>query len=293
MREGEDGLQQVHIIYNFPSTVNIFSGYENSIEISQLYTVRYNCEFNLAMFPFDSQICSMHFTLVSAAASYMVLVPGKAIYSGPENLIEYTIGRVHMAASQENEFATLRVDVRFYRRFVYYLLTLYIPSALLMIIAYASLFFNPLDFNSRIVVALTALLVLSSLFTQTSNSLPKTSYFKMVDVWFFFSIVIIFLVVLLQTLIDFSAGKNWFICFKKNTVVEVLPRASSETKLPTEERPLGRPLSPGYNATMLKFGQIILPIIFLVFNLIYWGSSLVWKSGTMSMLKDPLPLEWS
>lgn len=75
-------------------------------------------------------------------------------------------GRVHMEASQENEFATLRVDVRFYRRFMYYLLTLYIPSALLMIIAYASLFFNPLDFNSRIVVALTALLVLSSLFTQ-------------------------------------------------------------------------------------------------------------------------------
>ncbi|ROT60958.1 putative neuronal pentraxin-2 [Penaeus vannamei] len=62
--------------------LNIFSGFENSIEISQLYTVRYNCEFNLAMFPFDSQICSMHFTLVSAAASYMVLVPGKALYSG-------------------------------------------------------------------------------------------------------------------------------------------------------------------------------------------------------------------
>nr|XP_027236294.1 glutamate-gated chloride channel alpha-like [Penaeus vannamei] len=186
-----------------------------------------------------------------------------------------------MEASQENEFATLRVDVRFYRRFVYYLLTLYIPSALLMIIAYASLFFNPLDFNSRIVVALTALLVLSSLFTQTSNSLPKTSYFKMVDVWFFFSIVIIFLVVLLQTVIDFSAGKNWFVCCKKDTVVQslnptlsqVLPRASRETKMPTES-PFGRTLSPSYNAAMLKFGQIILPVIFLVFNLIYWGSSL-------------------
>lgn len=40
--------------------------------------------------------------------------------------------------------------------------------------------------------------------SQTSNSLPKTSYFKLVDVWLFFSIVMIFNVVMLQTLVDFS-----------------------------------------------------------------------------------------
>lgn len=45
---------------------------------------------------------------------------------------------------------------------------------------------------------------------QTSNSLPKTSYFKLVDIWLFFSIVIIFVVVMLQTLIDYSQGKGWF-----------------------------------------------------------------------------------
>lgn len=38
------------------STVNIFSGYENSLEMSQLYTVTYTCDFDLVMFPFDSQV---------------------------------------------------------------------------------------------------------------------------------------------------------------------------------------------------------------------------------------------
>ncbi|KAG7166369.1 putative glutamate-gated chloride channel alpha-like 5 [Homarus americanus] len=41
-------------------------------------------------------------------------------------------------------------------------------------------------------------------FSQTSNALPKTSYFKLIDVWLFFSIVIIFVVILLQTLVNFS-----------------------------------------------------------------------------------------
>lgn len=67
---------------------------------------------------------------------------------------------------EEGEFSSVSVYVRFQRRYVFYLLTLYIPSTLLIIIAYATFFFNPQDFNSRIVVALTSLLVLSSLYTQ-------------------------------------------------------------------------------------------------------------------------------
>ncbi|XP_063869502.1 glycine receptor subunit alpha-2-like [Scylla paramamosain] len=184
--------------------VNIFSGSENSLEMGQLYSVTYSCDFELLMFPFDAQVCTMKFMLVSASASYMTLVPTLANYTGKTSLIEYAIGHLTMNTLPNEEFSSVAVEVRFMRRYGFYLLTLYIPTTLLMLIAYATLYFNPDDFNSRIVVALTSLLVLSSLFTQTSNSLPKTSYFKLVDVWLFFSIVMIFNVVMLQTLVDFS-----------------------------------------------------------------------------------------
>lgn len=172
--------------------------------MGQLYSVTYSCDFELLMFPFDAQVCQMKFMLVSASASYMTLVPTLANYTGKTSLIEYSIGHLTMSTLPNEEFSSIAVEVRFMRRYGFYLLTLYIPTTLLMLIAYATLFFNPDDFNSRIVVALTSLLVLSSLFTQTSNSLPKTSYFKLVDVWLFFSIVMIFNVVMLQTLVDFS-----------------------------------------------------------------------------------------
>ncbi|XP_068220245.1 uncharacterized protein [Palaemon carinicauda] len=189
---------------HLPEEVNLFSGSENSLEMSQLYGVTYTCDFNLLMFPFDAQVCGLRFTLVSATVSYMELVPWEANYTGSPNLIEYGIGEVSTKTISEGKFSTIEVQVRFQRRYGFYMLTLYIPTTFLIITAYATFYFNPYDFNSRIVVALTSLLVLSSLYTQTSNSLPKTSYFKLVDIWLFFAIVMIFIVVLLQTLIDFS-----------------------------------------------------------------------------------------
>ena len=36
--------------------MNIFTGSENSLEVSQFYHAAYACDFNLAMFPFDAQV---------------------------------------------------------------------------------------------------------------------------------------------------------------------------------------------------------------------------------------------
>ena len=83
-------------------------------------------------------------------------------------------GRVSLTEVEGGEFSRVSVTVRFIRRFGFYLLTLYLPSFLLIVIAYCTLFFNVSDFNSRIVVALTSLLVLSSLYTSVSPSLRSS-----------------------------------------------------------------------------------------------------------------------
>lgn len=38
------------------STANVYPGHENPLEMSQLYTVSYTCDFDLNMFPFDTQV---------------------------------------------------------------------------------------------------------------------------------------------------------------------------------------------------------------------------------------------
>ena len=49
---------------------------------------------------------------------------------------------------------------------------------------------------------LTSMLVLTTMFINVSNNLPKTSYMKMVDVWLLFNLFYPFLVVLIHTYMD-------------------------------------------------------------------------------------------
>ena len=49
---------------------------------------------------------------------------------------------------------------------------------------------------------LTSMLVLTTMFINVSNNLPKTSYMKMVDVWLLFNLLYPFIVVLIHTYMD-------------------------------------------------------------------------------------------
>ena len=46
------------------------------------------------------------------------------------------------------------------------------------------------------------MLVLTTMFINVSNNLPKTSYMKMINVWLLFNLLYPFLVVLLHTYMD-------------------------------------------------------------------------------------------
>ena len=46
------------------------------------------------------------------------------------------------------------------------------------------------------------MLVLTTIFIDVSNNLPKTSYMKMIDVWLLFNLIIPFVVVLIHTYMD-------------------------------------------------------------------------------------------
>ena len=57
-------------------------------------------------------------------------------------------------------------------------------------------------------VSLTSLLVLASLFSQTSETIPKTAYLKLIDVWYIFLIVFDFLVIMDVVIIEYIRLNN-------------------------------------------------------------------------------------
>ncbi|XP_037783903.1 uncharacterized protein LOC119580071 [Penaeus monodon] len=187
-----------------PQEVEVYSGWDNPLTIRRKYSETFQCEFDLSMYPFDHQECHLVLTMLSASSRLLVFHENisEAVFVGNPHLVEYTVGRVSVDVMNQNDFAVMHVKISLVRRAGHILMNVYIPSMLLLVVSYVTLYFRVGIFQARVLGTLTALLVMATLFTQASSHLPKTSYFKMVDVWLLTCIVVIFIIIVFHVLID-------------------------------------------------------------------------------------------
>ena len=85
------------------------------------------------------------------------------------------------------------------RKVVTELLTTYLPTILLLLITFVTIFFDKDLFGDAIAVNLTIMLVMTTIFTTKIQELPPTSDMKMIDFWLIFCLVVPFLEVLIST----------------------------------------------------------------------------------------------
>ena len=74
---------------------NIFKGEENDLELLSWNTATFNCNFELWMYPFDVQYCSVDVKIPLELRNYTTLNPIGFIYTGTgvKNLFKFAIGR--------------------------------------------------------------------------------------------------------------------------------------------------------------------------------------------------------
>ncbi len=121
-------------------------------------------------------------------------------YQGPVDLTQYFIKSVFVAPNKEK--SGIVAEIFFGRRLLGTVLTTYLPSVLLSAVCFSTNHFKFYYFEAAVTVNLTSLLVLTTLFVGTFNSLPSTSYLKVVDIWLVANLLIPFAEVLLHTLAE-------------------------------------------------------------------------------------------
>ena len=82
------------------------------------------------------------------------------------------------------------------------LLTTFLPTILLLLITFVTIFFDRQLFGDATAVNLTIMLVMTTIFTSKIEELPPTSDMKMIDIWLICCLVIPFLEVILRTTIE-------------------------------------------------------------------------------------------
>ena len=70
------------------------------------------------------------------------------------------------------------------------------------LLAYLTLYFNIDDINNRSRTSVTVLLVVVSLLSSVKDDFPKTTYFKYVDLWFFWFVVNIFVIISVHIILE-------------------------------------------------------------------------------------------
>ena len=88
---------------------------------------------------------------------------------------------------------------------------IFIPTFLLWFVSYMTLYVSLHDFGNRCKISVSILLILVSLLGASRNDFPKTTYFKFIDLWFFWYILNIFLIILHHIMLENidKARKEW------------------------------------------------------------------------------------
>jgi hypothetical protein len=135
--------------------------------------------------------------------SVMSLSPHDLSMESETVLTQYIIKNWTLSFTNLTEPADgIRMEIVLKRRIMNSVLTVYLPTILVLFIVYATNYFKEFFFEAVVSVNLTSLLVLTTLFISVSDSLPKTAYVKMIDIWLIFVQLVPWLEVLLHTAMD-------------------------------------------------------------------------------------------
>lgn len=95
-------------------------------------------------------------------------------------------------AATTGNYSRLACEIQFVRSMGYYLIQIYIPSGLIVIISWVSFWLNRNATPARVALGVTTVLTMTTLMSSTNAALPKISYVKSIDVYLGTCFVMVF-----------------------------------------------------------------------------------------------------
>ena len=156
------------------NAAEVFLGDINPLIYRRTFSTKFDCSFNLRYYPFDTQECVMHLKVPMYYEDIVELVASNISYTGPSDLNQFEVIKIKNATI--NGQALFIMILR--RRYTYQLVSVYIPSGSLLLITLVTGFIDTSKhFESNIMVRLTNMLVMYTLFQALSISLPQVIFF--------------------------------------------------------------------------------------------------------------------
>ena len=169
----------------------LYDSRNNSMTAMQRSRGSYDCNFELEKFPFDTQICQFQSYLIPKKDTVLHFTTddNSIKYIGKNRGLDFEVQGVQASSNMEGNHSFFIFTIKMRRDYRHDVISLFIPSWLIWILAYFTFYIDLKNFNNRFMGSVTSLLVLASLLNSMQSKLPKTSYFKFVDFWFLWYII--------------------------------------------------------------------------------------------------------
>ncbi|XP_014597859.1 PREDICTED: glutamate-gated chloride channel isoform X3 [Polistes canadensis] len=186
---------------------------------SVLYSIRISltlsCPMNLKLYPLDKQICSLRMASYGWTTTDLVFLwkqgdPVQVVKNLhlPRFTLEKFLTDYCNSKTNTGEYSCLKVDLLFKREFSYYLIQIYIPCCMLVIVSWVSFWLDQSAVPARVSLGVTTLLTMATQTSGINASLPPVSYTKAIDIWTGVCLTFVFSALLEFALVNYASRSD-------------------------------------------------------------------------------------
>ena len=118
----------------------LYHGKENPIMYKRQFTENLKCGFDLSFFPFDTQKCSISFNIKKREKHLINLVGSHVEFIGNQKLSTFNVIRSELEENDIADDIDVKVNIILKRQISQHLLSIYLPSLFIMVIAQVNSF---------------------------------------------------------------------------------------------------------------------------------------------------------
>ncbi|XP_061883192.1 glycine receptor subunit alpha-3 isoform X2 [Entelurus aequoreus] len=185
-----------------------------------LYSIRLtltlSCPMDLKNFPMDVQTCIMQLESFGYTMNDLIFEWQE---NGPVQVAEgLTLPQFLLKDEPDLRYCTKHyntgkftcIEVRFHleRQMGYYLIQMYIPSLLIVILSWVSFWINMDAAPARVALGITTVLTMTTQSSGSRTSLPKVSYVKAIDIWMAVCLLFVFSALLEYAAVNFVSRQH-------------------------------------------------------------------------------------
>lgn len=184
-----------------------------------LYSIRISlvlaCPMDLKYYPLDKQNCTIEmasYGYLDEDLKFLWKEQNPVQIAKPLNLPRFTLETYDTAyctsRTTTGAYSCLRIDLIFKREFSYYLIQIYIPCCMLVIVSWVSFWLDPNAIPARVSLGVTTLLTMATQISGINASLPPVSYTKAIDVWTGVCLTFVFGALLEFALVNYASRSD-------------------------------------------------------------------------------------